>query len=66
MDRVNTVKEMAYRMADIDVGETVSMGVASPAECKNVYRAASKVGERYSKGFMCRTKDNVITVTRLR
>jgi hypothetical protein len=66
MDRVNTVKEITYRMANIDVGETVSMGVTGPVECKNVSRTASKFGMRYGKGFMCRTKDNVITVTRLR
>ncbi|CAB4152303.1 hypothetical protein UFOVP616_7 [uncultured Caudovirales phage] len=66
MSRVNTIKEMTYLMADIDVGETISMEVTSPVECKNVSRMASKFGMRYSKGFMCRTKDGVITVTRLR
>ena len=66
MNRVNTIKEMTYRMADIDVGETVSMEITGPVEGKNVSRTASKFGLRYSKGFMCRTKDNVITVTRLR
>jgi hypothetical protein len=66
INRVNTIKEMTYRMADIDVGETLSMEVTGPVECKNVSRTVSKFGIRYSKGFMCRTKDNVITVTRLR
>ena len=66
MNQINTIKEMTYLMADIDVGETISMKVANPVECKNVSRMASKFGMRYSKGFMCRTKNGVITVTRLR
>ena len=66
MNQVNTIKEMTYLMADIDVGETITMEVSGPVECKNVSRMASKFGMRYSKGYMCRTKDGIITVTRLR
>lgn len=66
MNLVSTIKEMTYHMANIDIGETVSMKVTGPVECKNVSRTASKFGIRYGKGFMCRTRDGVITVTRLR
>jgi hypothetical protein len=66
MNRVNTIKEMTYHMANIAIKETVSMEVTGPVECKNISRTVSKFGIRYGKGFMCRTKNNVITVTRLR
>ena len=55
-------RPMTYPMGDIAVGESVTM----PADPKRIARNVSQYGMRNGKGFMCRTKNGVTTITRLR
>lgn len=55
-------RPVTYPMGDIAVGESVTM----PADPKRIARNVSQYGMRNGKGFMCRTKNGVTTITRLR
>lgn len=59
-------RPMTYPMADIDVGESVTMPADKPGDTKRIARNVSQYGMRHDKAFMCRTRDGVTTITRLR
>lgn len=57
---------MTYPMGDLAVGESVTMPADKPGDPKRLARNVSQYGMRSGKGFTCRTRNGIMTITRLR
>jgi len=56
---------MTYPMADIDIGETVSMPADKPGDPKRISRNCSQYGIRKGRCYKVRTVNGVAFITRL-
>ena len=59
-------RPMTYPMGDLAVGESVTMPADRPGDPKRIARNVSQYGMRTGKAFQCRTRDGIMTITRLR
>jgi len=57
---------MIYPMGALEVGESGTMPYINKGDAKRTSRNVSQYGIRHDKFFICRTKGNVTTITRLR
>ena len=57
---------MTYPMGGLAVGESATMPADKPGDPKRLARNVSQYGMRSGKGFTCRTRNGIITITRLR
>lgn len=48
------------------VGDSFTMPAPTSADIKRICRNVSQYGQRHDRGYTCRTKDGVTTVTRIR
>ena len=48
------------------VGDSFTMDAPTSADIKRICRNVSQYGIRHDRGYICRTKDGVTTVTRIR
>ena len=48
------------------VGDSFTMPAPTSADIKRICRNVSQHGQRHDRGYRCRTKDGVMTVTRIR
>lgn len=58
-------RPMTYPMGDLAVGESVTMPADMPGDPKRIARNVSQYGMRTGKSFTCRTRDGIMTITRL-
>jgi len=59
-------RPMFYPMGTLAVGESATMPATNKGDAKRTSRNVSQYGIRNDKAFMCRTRDGVTTITRLR
>ena len=57
---------MFYPMGTMQVGDSATMAADKPGDAKRTSRNASQYGQRHHKHFICRTKDGLTTITRMR
>jgi hypothetical protein len=57
---------MFYPMGTMAVGDSATMPADKPGMAKRISRNVSQYGQRHDKHFICRTKDGLTTITRMR
>lgn len=55
-----------YPLGPMAVGDTIELDAPTSADIKRICRAVSSYGQRHDRGYMCRTRDGVMTITRRR
>ena len=58
-------RPMTYPMADLAIGETVSMAADQPGDPKRISRNCSQYGIRKGRCYKVRTVNGVAFITRL-
>lgn len=58
-------RPMTYPMADLAIGETVSMNADQPGDPKRISRNCSQYGIRKGRCYKVRTVNGVAFITRL-
>ena len=59
-------RPMTYPIGTLAVGESATMPATKKGDAKRTSRNASQYGQRHDKHFICRTKDGLTTITRMR
>jgi len=59
-------RPMFYPMGAMAVGDTATMPATKRGDAKRTSRNASQYGQRHDKHFICRTKDGLTTIIRMR
>jgi hypothetical protein len=59
-------RPMFYPMGTMAVGDSATMPADKPGMAKRTSRNVSQFGQRHDKHFICRTKDGLTTITRMR
>ena len=59
-------RPMFYPMGTMQLGDTATMPADKPGMAKRTSRNVSQFGQRHNKHFICRTKDGLTTITRMR
>ena len=59
-------RPMFYPMGTMAVGDSATMPADKPGDPRRISRNASQYGQRHDKHFICRTKDGLTTITRMR
>lgn len=57
---------MTYPLRGLAVGDSVTMPAPTSADIKRICRNVSQHGQRHDRGYICRTKAGVTTITRVR
>jgi hypothetical protein len=57
---------MFYPMGTMAVGDSATMPADKLGMAKRTSRNVSQFGQRHDKHFICRTKDGLTTITRMR
>ena len=55
-----------YPLGPMAVGDSFTMPAPTSADIKRICRNVSQYGLRHDRGYICRTKDGITTVTRIR
>lgn len=56
----------AYPLREMAVGDYITLPAPTSADIKRLARNVSQFGVRNDRGYRCRTKAGVMTVTRMR
>ena len=59
-------RPLTYPLAHLAIGEAATLSAPTSADIKRICRNVSQYGQRHDRGYTCRTKDGVTTVTRIR
>ena len=59
-------RPMFYPMGTLAVGDVGTMPATDKGAAKRTSRNVSQYGQRHDKHFICRTKDGLTTITRMR
>ena len=59
-------RPMFYPMGTMAVGDNATMPATDKGAAKRTSRNVSQYGQRHHKHFICRTKDGLTTITRMR
>ena len=55
-----------YPLRDMAVNDYITLPAPTSADIKRICRNVSQFGQRNERGYRCRTKDGIMTVTRIR
>ena len=55
-----------YPLGPMAVGDQITMPAPTSADIKRICRNVSQHGQRHDRGYICRTKAGVTTITRVR
>jgi hypothetical protein len=59
-------RPMTYPMGTMEIGDTATMPADKRGDARRTSRNVSQFGQRHDKHFICRTKDGLTTITRMR
>jgi hypothetical protein len=59
-------RPMFYPMGAMEIGDSATMPAVNKGDAKRTSRNVSQFGQRHDKHFICRTKDGLTTITRMR
>lgn len=55
-----------YPLREMAVGDQITLPAPTSADIKRICRNVSQFAQRNERGYRCRSKDGVMTVTRVR